>query len=851
MKEFFKRHETGLEVGDIRRFAKSLMEDLAPVLKDHEFVIRLFDNSEQESETDPSIEKALAGEKVYSAPETGKLYIPVRYDGRALALITVEPARGEALSPEAVELLPSVVRLSLDKILLYKIYITDTETGFNNSDYFWTFLKKKIENLLKETGGRGELKPLSLGDRETESGLCILLAEIRDYNKIATERGRLQAIRAFKGLGEWLIQEASAGACLARLDRARLGVILPGRTANDCQELARRLIIEQKDREADNLPPVCPAMGVVAFPTDFSDDLSSADLQASVSGMAEAIMAKAELALNQALTDRENDIYCFEDVLNHGGRVVQVLPYNRVVVNLGRVVGAREGQVFALTGADSGGTGQADFKGEVVLFDVQDDFSVGEVSNLRSSLTRVEPGDNLTLNKSHYREGPAGDPEDASNIDPVTGTPDHKGFIARLHGLTDAVEKFSLILVKVDGYDLHRKTMGNLESDRQFKALYDLLAEELLVEGGLAGRFSADSIIFFIPDMDKAGALTLAESRRDAISAKLRLTGSFGVSSYPCGPFTQADMVSNTQKALEHALFLGPASAAAFDSLSLNISGDKRFEAGDLDGAVDEYKKGLALNAEDLNILNSLGVCYGYQRRSDLAMASFDRVLELDPGNVPAHYNRGFALAMDNKPEEALECFRNAARSAPDNFDVLFHRGKMAFELDLQDEALETFARAEKLEDSRPIIYRYLGQALVRAEQKEKAIDAFKAAVRNDPEDALSLSQLGVLFLEKETDPEVALSLVRQSVDLDPTNGLFRHRLARALTSTGNLTEAEAEYRQTLDMGVRSREVYFELGLILRQLGQDEEAADFFRSSLDLDPEFKPAAREMEDLNPG
>ncbi|MDY6851775.1 MAG: tetratricopeptide repeat protein, partial [Thermodesulfobacteriota bacterium] len=240
-----------------------------------------------------------------------------------------------------------------------------------------------------------------------------------------------------------------------------------------------------------------------------------------------------------------------------------------------------------------------------------------------------------------------------------------------------------------------------------------------------------------------------------------------------------------------------------------------------------------------------LGVCYGHQQNSDLALETFDRVLKLDSDNLMAHFNRGFILAGVDRHQEALESLRRAAEIENDNFDVLFQLGKTALELDLTDEALSALEQAAGLEDHRPVVFRYLGQTLLKAGRPENAVDAFKAAARHDPEDAPSLSQLGVLFLDRGTDSEVALSLTRQSVNLDRTNSLFRQRLARALSVAGDLEESEAEYRRAIEMGARSREVFYELGQVVLKQGRAEEAEKLFRESLAVDQEYGPALEAL------
>ncbi|MBW2092507.1 MAG: tetratricopeptide repeat protein [Deltaproteobacteria bacterium] len=536
-------------------------------------------------------------------------------------------------------------------------------------------------------------------------------------------------------------------------------------------------------------------------------------------------------------------MFTFGDILKKGGRVVQVLPHNRVVVNLGRTAGARVGQVFNLSEIGSGD--EVTFKGEVVLSEIEENFAVGQMMNLLNPLNRVKTGDMLTLNRSAREDRSAAIQEDKERLDALLGVPDHLGFVRQLDNRVEEQDKFAIILIRVDGYDSYRQTMGRLVSDQQMKTLYDLLREDMPGEA-LVGRFSADCLAIFCPGLDEPAADALAAAWLEKIKTRHSQTASLGLAVYPCSSFAPGDILANAQKALEHASFFGPASKVAFDAVSLNISGDKLFASGDLEGAIAEYEKALTLDPADLNVLNSLGVCYGHQRSLEKALECFERVLKLDQNNLMAHFNQGFTLSMAERFEEALQSFRQATEIDGQNFDALFQLGVVALELKRYDEAVESFERAEKVEGSRPVVYKYLGESLLQVGRDEEAINALKAAVRIDPKDAASMSQLGVLFMDKGTDSEVALSLTRQSVELDQTNTVFRERFARALYGVRNLKEAEAQYRQTLEMGAESREVHYHLGQIIKEQGRLDEAAECFKRALELDPEYRPASQALQ-----
>lgn len=838
MKEFFDRYKARIEVDDLQRFGIILMEDLSTALPGFEFVVHLLDTPQREAELDNRTKEALQRNKARRESETGRLILPVVHQKKPLAIINATSPLKTVVSTEVLGLLPTIIRLSLDKLLLYKINITDNETDLNNEDYFRSYIRKKLQATPRQPGGPGQLKPLRLGDAESFPALVVLLAEIREFDRLAMEHGRLEAIRALKALADWMKEGIHGGYALARVGKGRLGLALLRMDLAATEGLARKVALRPELTSRDLCPPIRLSFGLAGFPADFTEELGQMEsLDFKLPDLADQLVVKAELALHRAMTGKSESVLTYHQVLECAGRVVQVLPYQRVVINLGAVAGARTGQVFIITEASK--STEVDYKGEVVLIDVQQDFAVGEIINLRYSTSQVQPGDGLILSQTALESSTAHD-----GVDQLLALPNHYGFLNRLNDCLGKVKNLAIMLIRIDGYERYRTTMGHQESDRQLKTIWELIKGHLPAET-LAGRFSAESVVVFCPELDGVQARHLAETLRDEIKATQKQTCSIGLTVFPCGSIPKTEALYCAQKALDHASFLGPASLAVFNALSLNISGDKRFEAQDWVGAVQEYRLGLELDPQNLNLLNSLGVCYGYQKQFDRALESFDRVLSLSPDNLMAHYNRGFVLEMALRTEEALENYRRAAELDPANFDVLFQYGKTAQGLNRTDEAVTSFQRAAGLDSRRPIVFRYLGQALLQAGKGQEAFEAFKAAVRHDPEDALSMSQLGMLYLERGTDLDVALSLIRQSVDFDPTNSMFRYRLARILGVAGDLSAAETQYHKVLDLGRKSREVYYELGGVLRALGRQDEARQCFEEALAIDPNFESAAEAL------
>ncbi len=88
--------------------------------------------------------------------------------------------------------------------------------------------------------------------------------------------------------------------------------------------------------------------------------------------------------------------------------------------------------------------------------------------------------------------------------------------------------------------------------------------------------------------------------------------------------------------------------------------------AGAWSEAAASYGQALALDPENADIANNLGVALWRQDRLDEAAAAFCRALQLRPALAEAHNNLGTALRDSGRPQEAEECFRTAVALRPD-----------------------------------------------------------------------------------------------------------------------------------------------------------------------------------------
>ncbi len=377
----------------------------------------------------------------------------------------------------------------------------------------------------------------------------------------------------------------------------------------------------------------------------------------------------------------------------------------------------------------------------------------------------------------------------------------------RLRRLWQPCSRFSLLLIKADSSEELPLRIKEQLAENDALICHD--NEFYLFFAGDDGRVAQQQIEHLV---------TLSKKYEEG-------TVSGGIAIYPYANFKKSEMVMNCKKALIHASFFGAGSFATFDSTSLNISGDIYFGQGDFTKAIFEYRRGIFCSKEkkgEVNLYNSLGVTLALMNRLKPALESFSAALSLKPHNFMALYNSGLALKDMGQKEQAFSQLQQAYRYAQKEdaavlHDIELYLGILGVETQQMAAAVDYLLRwlkgcEQKKESGK--VYRYLGQAYYGVGEQEKAIECLQKALHYDQFDAQALSLLGYLYLISGEGEDVAQTLCRKSVELEPENPALLLPLAETLIVCGNYAEGQG----LLQRCQRSKQLRYRSWLLLGEL---------------------------------
>ena len=261
------------------------------------------------------------------------------------------------------------------------------------------------------------------------------------------------------------------------------------------------------------------------------------------------------------------------------------------------------------------------------------------------------------------------------------------------------------------------------------------------------------------------------------------------------------------------ALAIRPQAGGLWSNLGVAL-----INKGDLVGAIEAGRRAVALSPNNAGAHNNLGAALLRKGEIDMAVESFRAAIGLDPGYGSAHGNLGSALVGKGRVDEAIAACREGIRLDP-NFAML--RVSLGFALwarGLYDEAIAAYREAIRLEPDLAMAHCNLGNCLLSRGSLDESIACCREAIRLDPQSAAAHAALGDALAEAK-DMKGAVEAYKDAIRIDPNDTWTDHKA----------------------------QLHYNLGLALRQTGDNPAAIKAFRAAIARKPDFAEAHRDLGD----
>jgi tetratricopeptide (TPR) repeat protein len=201
-------------------------------------------------------------------------------------------------------------------------------------------------------------------------------------------------------------------------------------------------------------------------------------------------------------------------------------------------------------------------------------------------------------------------------------------------------------------------------------------------------------------------------------------------------------------------------------------------------------------------------------------------------------YNEGLKLKEEKKSSAAMDRFEKALQLKPGYTEALYELGWCQNENLQYTKAISTFRTVRNTWTTIPKLYFELGYAFEKNNETDSAISCYNRCLQLKSDYSLAHKQLGYISYVK-TAYRDALQYFQKYIDYaktPPTDYLFWYRKGFSENAMKDYTAAKSSLLKSLDAKTDYLNTWLELGFACSKLRQDEEAINYYKKGIEIDP---------------
>lgn len=236
------------------------------------------------------------------------------------------------------------------------------------------------------------------------------------------------------------------------------------------------------------------------------------------------------------------------------------------------------------------------------------------------------------------------------------------------------------------------------------------------------------------------------------------------------------------------------------------------------------------------SLLCELGNLLITARENEIAIASYDEAVRIQPDYHQAWYNRGIALGNLRRYEAAIASYEQALKIKPDFHEAWNNRGNLLINLGRYEAAIGSYEEVLKIQPNLHLLWHNRGIILGNLGRYEAAIKSYEEALKIQHNYHLAWYGKGYI-LEKSGRNEAAIASYEEAVKIQPDYYLAWYDRGIVLENLGHYEAAIASYDQVLEIKPDDYLAWYAKGYALGILENYEEAIASYDQALKFKPD--------------
>jgi|GEM_PF-1069031 len=224
----------------------------------------------------------------------------------------------------------------------------------------------------------------------------------------------------------------------------------------------------------------------------------------------------------------------------------------------------------------------------------------------------------------------------------------------------------------------------------------------------------------------------------------------------------------------------------------------------------------------------------------DAAIVAFSQVLNIDPKQAIAYYDRGMAKSNKGELNGAISDFSQAISLDPKMTEAYFSRGEAkAMQKDV-DAAIADYTQAINIDPKMAIAFYKRGTIRTQKGDNEGALADLTQSILLDPNQASAYSNRGFVR-QAQHDLDGAIADYTQALSINPKLAQTYYNRGLVRAAKADLDGAVSDYNKALDLDPKMARAYYQRGIAKNTRNDLDAAIADYTQALTLDPKLAPA----------
>lgn len=251
------------------------------------------------------------------------------------------------------------------------------------------------------------------------------------------------------------------------------------------------------------------------------------------------------------------------------------------------------------------------------------------------------------------------------------------------------------------------------------------------------------------------------------------------------------------------------------------------FRANQFDKAIAPLARHTKAQPKDALARRMLGVSYYLTKNYKEAAETLKPIETNLTNDAELAYFYGISLVRLERQPEAVIIFNRLADQNSKSAQARFYAGQGLVLVGDYERAVKEFRAVAALDATVPKAHYNAGQSLIRLNRLDEAEKEFRQELLINPSDELSKYSVAYTLLERKTNTDEAISLLREAVAARFDYADARYQLGKALIEKGDIKEAIEHLEIAAQNDPKKDYIHYQLSIAYRR---DSRAADAERA---------------------